>query len=1142
MTDLPPEVAAAASDPSRRVGRYLRAAKLGAGGMGEVWKAWDAQLLRWVALKLLRGSDDEEIARFKREAQTAAALVHPNIAAIYEVGEDAGRHFIAMQFIEGQTLKTHPRHDRRALVRLLRDAARALAAAHARSVVHRDVKPENLMVAGDRVFVMDFGLARSVRQPSGITVSGMVIGTPAYMSPEQAAGGRADARADVWGLGATLYELLTDRVPFDGDTIVDILTRVAADEPRRPRSIDSRIDRDLETIVLKCLEKDPRRRYAGAGELADDLSHWLDGEPIAARPSTIAYRLYKRIARRPLVWGLGTVASIAVAIAAVVFLGARTTSERLSLAEQANQISGAYYDLSLKTYEPMRALEDYWHGVPRTSDDVDRALAKVREVCDATAHDYPATRLPQAWRALAELMAGRPDALPALEQAVREAGEDPFPRILAARAALARYAREARVGEAEHWDTGMRIRPFTDPPEMRELLARTAGGLARAQELAVWKLLRHGREHLDFAAAGRALAEGDCAGAAARLETLRDHPILGHESLTLRGLALYLLRRYAEAAGAWELTRARRWPDPLAHAALARLCAALTAAPDEKAALMERAESAFAAALELRPDEPIVLVSLSHVHLDRGRDLAARGEDPGHAFASVLDLCGRALRRSPNDVNALITRSMALLLLGDSQHDRGLDPFASYEGAIADLTTVLDASPRRPLALINRGNTRQRMGAAGGGRGRDPLPDYELAIADYDAAIALDPAAREPIFGRGVARILVAARNDTRGADPFEALASAIADLDEVLRRSPDHVPALVHRGRALHDRGEAREERGADPLPDYERALQDLDEAHRLRTPDETALCTRARTLARRAQVRRRDGTDPTEELLRAMEDYAAALRLNPRSYGALVESAGVLRILGEAALAQGRDPAPRFEEAVRRYDEAVRLGAGRAPAYSGRGRVHLVAGDDAALRGRPSAKLYAAALEDFEQALKIEPRDALVLNRRGLAHMGLASHDRAAESFTQALAIRPDCAEYRGNRGLAHWQRGLAVRGRDAQEAYDRAIADLEAVLERGYQEAGTRVNLGLMLLAKGQAEADPTRTYERAIDHFHGAVRRNPKLWQAHANRGLALERLGRLQEAIAAYEAALAINPNVRDVRDRLDDARRRAGKE
>ncbi len=186
-TDLPPEVRTALAEPRNIIGKYIRLKMLGAGGMGEVWKAWDRELRRWVALKFLQHENPQEMARFRLEAQAAAGLNHPGICSVYEVGKHEGRPFIAMQYLEGQTLLTFPRGDRRELIRIVRTVALAVQCAHEAGVIHRDLKPANIMVGprGD-VFVMDFGLAKSTSVDSSVSVSGSVVGTPAYMSPEQA--------------------------------------------------------------------------------------------------------------------------------------------------------------------------------------------------------------------------------------------------------------------------------------------------------------------------------------------------------------------------------------------------------------------------------------------------------------------------------------------------------------------------------------------------------------------------------------------------------------------------------------------------------------------------------------------------------------------------------------------------------------------------------------------------------------------------------------------------------------------------------------------------------------------------------------------------------------------------------------------
>ena len=257
--------------------------------------------------------DPVELARFKREAHMAASLSHPNIGAIHEIGQVDGRHYLAMQYVPGRTLEKFPKQDRRLMARLIRDAARAVDHAHRNGVIHRDIKPGNLMVeeAGDgiRVVVLDFGIARAIDGSERLSLSGDVVGTPAYMSPEQARGAELDERADVYSLGATLYEILTGRPPFDGASVYDILKKVEEEEPPAPRRIYPNIAHDLETIVLKCLEKEPVRRYDSAKELAADLDRFLEGDAILAKRANTIYRLRMKLAKRKSVVGTAGIAA-----------------------------------------------------------------------------------------------------------------------------------------------------------------------------------------------------------------------------------------------------------------------------------------------------------------------------------------------------------------------------------------------------------------------------------------------------------------------------------------------------------------------------------------------------------------------------------------------------------------------------------------------------------------------------------------------------------------------------------------------------------------------------------------------------------------------------------------------------------------
>ena len=799
-----------------RWGRFEALELLGEGGMGRIFRATDPRLHREVALKLLRRDDPDLLQRFLQEAQLQARVDHPNVCRVFEVGEWRGQPYIAMQFIRGATLqKAAPTLPLEVLLRHMVEVCEGVHAAHRVGLVHRDLKPANLMIdrledGTTRACVLDFGLARGV-EGAGLTETGRVMGTVSYMSPEQVRGNAAllDRRSDVYSLGATLYALLTGAPPFGGEGL-DCMARIVKDDPVPLRRRVPTIPADLDTVVLTCLQKDPRRRYATARALGEDLQCILDGEPIQARPATLVERMLRWVKKRKTL-----VAATATVFLTVAVFGGFAVRERLRSRAQA-----AHAQRFAQAAERIEALARYLRLQPARDLTQDQAALRARveglsgevQAAGPLAEAPGAYALGRARLALDDPSAARrqlerawslgfrtPEAAHALGRALAsiyqiEVGKAytlPDPDLRQRR--LEELKHTLRLPAADWLRRGASA--SLEPPAFRAGLLKLMEGqpqeairLAReAQMQAAW-----------FYEALRLEAEGWLAQARSTQGELTAKPALESAGRALAEAELRApcdiellrldLRRWQEVVAlGWQSGSDPKVP-VLAQVAVAERWARLEPSAAEPLAWRARARGEMARHLALReidpgdwlaqakadasealrrdPNEIEACVAQASVLRTEGLRMLSRGEDPSPRLKEAMAAADRGLGLDPSHIVLLNIRNSALLAWIDSARLRGTFDRATVAPYLQEARALAHAHPEEAYYQGNLGGVAQATARAEVASGGDPTADAELAVLAYETGLKTQP--RHVSFHRG---ILIARATQARalardGRDP----------------------------------------------------------------------------------------------------------------------------------------------------------------------------------------------------------------------------------------------------------------------------------------------------------------------------------------------------------------------------------------
>ena len=889
--------------------RYEFIEFIGRGGMGDVFKARDPRLGRHVALKFLRRDDPDIVKRFIREAQVQARVDHDNLCPVYEVDEVEGHPYIAMQYVAGGSIKEiADLLSMRDKTEIMVDVADGLHAAHQAGLIHRDIKPANILVERNsdgswRPMVVDFGIARDI-DSRDLTISGMILGTPAFSSPEQIRGESStlDRRTDVYGLGATLYWLLTALPPYAGG-YPEIVSGVAEREPEPPHRIDPEISVDLETIVLKCLEKEPDRRYATAREVSEDLRRFLAGEPIEARRAGIFYKLGKRIRRHK---GL-TATAVAVA-AAFVVLGAfglradlrakRQAAVAQRFTEQAKEIEGL---ARVSAMLPLHDRTPEKDAIRARMRDIEAEMARLGSIGAGPGH-YALGRglltLQDDDRALQHLQLavdrgysgqGVSYALGLVlgrlyQRELRLSHRLSNPELRAAR--VEEIERDLRDPALTHLRSGSRSR-MEAPAYAESLIAFYEGRFDEA-----------------LATTRQAAAETEWLYEARRLEG--DILVeMGTEQAS-RGDHEGALNTLGEAGAAFAAAADIARSDPrIQEGDCGRWIQVLEIQSRRGGPVRDAFDSAVVScgrALLIDPASADVHERLSHLHW-RWADLVNdRGGDPGPFLAQAIEAADRAIELDPQSVAALSTRGGALTVAALNELARGADPRPTLEKAIASFERAIAIDPRAVLAHDDLGYAWERFARYEMSIGLDPRPTLDRGIASFRRAITLNTAYANAHNNSGIALWRRGLYELRTGADPGSTLDQAFDAFDEAISRNPSYAYAYANRGLAGRTLALSQIENGVDPSPTLDRARGDLDRALGLNPrifwayPELTAV----ELLAARWAMR--SGDSPATHLSAAAAAAGSALTENPENAVAYQSAAEVRRTLAEWKQKQGR------------------------------------------------------------------------------------------------------------------------------------------------------------------------------------------------------------------------------------------------
>ncbi|MEJ5165492.1 MAG: protein kinase [Thermoanaerobaculia bacterium] len=967
--------------------RYKLLELLGEGGMGKVYKAHDKKLNRYVALKFLKENNPEKQKRFLQEAQAQAKLKSDGICKIYEAGEMDGKPFISMQYIEGKNLREAAKEMNLEMkVNIIKKVAEGLQEAHKLGILHRDINPSNIMIEKDengeyKPYIMDFGLAKEISEPS-LTQDGMIMGTLYYMSPEQASGinQNLDRRSDIYSLGATLYEILTGEPPFTGG-FGEVLEKVRKQEPQQMRKLNPSIPQDLESITIKCLEKDPNLRYENARALWEDLDRFLNGDPIKARKSTFLYYVLKKIKKNKAIF-----LPLSFAFFAVLILSLIWVDERISYIKKIKIMQKFGEEIkeveSIMRYSHLLPL----HNNSREKSAVFEKIKKIKEKMEEIGKigEGPGNyALGRAYFSLGDIKR----AYEYYQKALDSKYEDPefF------------YSYGLLLGEI--YQEELKDIERIKSKEIKEAKRKRAE--EKYKNGALYYMKEGKKTQKDMVRYAEALIyfyEKDYQKALEVISKLIDNSTPFYEICKLKGDIHFFSGKEKENVGDYDF------------------------AMEE----YKRAEEEYLKAKEIGRSDIGIYLSRADLLRTKLKLKAQKGELDEFILKDALKEIENSQVINPENEKAYNLKSLLYWSWGNEILKYGRDPSSYLAEAISSAEKAISFRKDFPEAYTNKGISFIIKASYEKQNGLDPLESIKKAIESYQEAIKIDSQNMEPFVNAGNAYTLLVDYYISKGQEPLDFMKKAVENYKKALEIYPELPQILNNYGIIYQYKAEYEKGKGIDPRDSLKIAIEKQKKAVEINPNYPGALLNLGVNYAEIALYESSKGISPEENFRISNDYYKRALSINPNYAMALNNLASNYIELAKYKISSKENPEELFKLAEEILIQNIKIENSAYP-LNDFGELYFIKGLFEIKKSKNPEVFFQKSLLYYDKALKIDSSWATPYYNKALLYLERGK-------FKEARGIEP-LMDF--NSGIKEMGRVLSIN--EIYYLYNETMAEL-------------------------------------------------------------------------------------------------------